>query len=82
MNFAIFAGLSVFVFLRIKKWGVFTFKTRALAGLTCLGLTLASILLLTTLGIGTQDWHFVLSGFWVVFIIKLTHEFKKAGRFD
>ena len=77
MNFAVFAGLAVFVFLRIKKWGVYTFQTRALAGLICFALTLGSILLLTTLSIGTQDWHFVVSGFWVVFIIKLTYELNK-----
>lgn len=78
MNFAVFAGLAVFVFLRIKKWGVFTFKTRALAAVICFGLTLGSILLLEVLAIGTQDWHFVISGFWVVFIIKLTHELNKG----
>jgi len=74
MNFAIFSGLAVFVILRIKKLGVFTFRTRATAAVICLALTYGSILLLTLLAVGTQDWHFVLSGFWVVFIIKLTME--------
>ncbi len=77
MKFAIFAGLAVFVFLRIKKWGVYTFRTRALAAVICFGLTFGSILLVTVLEVGTTDWHFVISGFWAVFIIKLTRELNK-----
>lgn len=78
MTFAIFAGLVVFVVLGIKAWGVYTFRTRALAAVICFGLTLGSILLLMLLEIGTMDWHFVIGGFWAVFIIKMTRELNKG----
>jgi len=79
MTFAIFAGLAVFVVLGIKAWGIYAFRTRALAAVICFGLTLGTILLLTLLALGTTDWHFVIGGFWAVFIIKLTRELQRGS---